>query len=65
MQPMLWSTAPAAWKEVEEAIKNRRNFHHCVWAIDGKHIAIRNEKTEQTWTLYNGTMRTTSLFMWT
>lgn len=35
---------PEEWKEVEQGFANRWNFHHCVGALDGKHVAIQKPK---------------------
>ena len=32
---------PAAWEEVAEGFARRWNFHNCLGAVDGKHVAIR------------------------
>ena len=32
------------WKEVERGFATRWNFHHCVGAIDGKHVAIQKPR---------------------
>jgi hypothetical protein len=34
-------STPEAWKDVAEVFSNRWNFHHCLGALDGKHIAIK------------------------
>lgn len=33
-------STPEGWKEVAEGFSSRWNFHHCVGALDGKHIAL-------------------------
>ena len=34
----------AEWLEVANGFSNRWNFHHCLGAIDGKHVRIRAPK---------------------
>ena len=34
-------TTPEEWKPLADTFSRRWNFHHCVAAVDGKHIAIR------------------------
>ena len=43
---------PDEWKEVAEKFSSLWNFHNCLGAIDGKHIAIRKPKKSGT-NLYN------------
>ena len=31
---------PATWEEVAEGFSKRWNFHNCLGAVDGKHVAI-------------------------
>ena len=33
-------SSPEEWKEVSDGFSSRWNFHHCVGAIDGKHVEI-------------------------
>lgn len=33
-------STPEGWREVAEVFSTRWNFHHCVGAVDGKHIAL-------------------------
>jgi len=34
-------STPAQWKEVARGFSERWNFHHCLGAIDGKHVMIK------------------------
>ncbi len=35
---------PADWKRISDKFSSRWNFHHCLGAIDGKHVALRCPK---------------------
>ena len=37
-------TTAEQWKEVSKVFSNRWNFHHCLGALDGKHIKMRCPK---------------------
>ena len=39
---------PDEWKQVAEKFSSLWNFHNCIGAIDGKHIAIRKPKQSGT-----------------
>lgn len=41
-------TSSEEWKKIADAFSTRWNFHHCLGALDGKHIAIRAPKTSGT-----------------
>lgn len=37
-------STPAGWREVADGFSSKWNFHHCVGAMDGKHVAIAKPK---------------------
>lgn len=41
-------TTPEEWRSLAEEFGRRWNFHHCVGALDGKHVAIRAPHTSGT-----------------
>ena len=36
-----WPTTTEEWRKISEKFSTRLNFHHCLGALDGKHIAMK------------------------
>ena len=34
-------STPEGWKDIAQTFSDRWNFHHCLGALDGKHIRIK------------------------
>ena len=41
-------STPEEWREVANGFSSRWNYHHCIGAIDGKHVAIKKPRKSGT-----------------
>jgi hypothetical protein len=58
---LLPPTNPEGWKSVAKRFSSRWNFHHCLGAIDGKHVALH--KPHKSGSLYYNYKRFFSIVM--